>query len=118
MLKKQGYDKAVDVWSLGILLCAMLTGCVGDLATIIIRQHFSGTPFATTPDDTPQQILARVGEGKLNLNKGAWTSVSNSAKDLVRKMLHIDPQKRVSIDQVNKPTLLLFKQMPCAGAEA
>lgn len=26
VLKKQGYDEACDIWSLGVLLCTMLTG--------------------------------------------------------------------------------------------
>lgn len=26
VLKKQGYDEACDIWSMGIILCTMLTG--------------------------------------------------------------------------------------------
>lgn len=85
VLKKQGYDAAIDIWSLGVLLYTMLAGC---------------TPFATGPDDTPTQILARIGEGKVPLSGGNWDSVSPSAKDLVLRMLHVDPMQRWTAAQV------------------
>lgn len=85
VLKKQGYDAACDVWSLGVLLYIMLAG------------H---TPFANGPNDTPNDILARIGEGKFSLVGGNWDSVSTLAKDLVEKMLHVDPHMRISLQQV------------------
>lgn len=85
VLKKQGYDAAIDIWSLGVLLYTMLAG---------------STPFASGPEDTPQMILARIGEGKISLTGGNWDSVSPSAKDLVLRMLHVDPMQRWNALQV------------------
>ncbi|XP_064404660.1 ribosomal protein S6 kinase alpha-3-like isoform X2 [Halichondria panicea] len=85
VLKKQGYDAAIDIWSLGILLYTMLSGT---------------TPFASGPEDTAQQILSRIGEGKIPLSGGNWDSVSPSAKDLVLRMLHVDPNQRWSAAQI------------------
>ena len=65
VLKKQGYDAACDVWSLGVLLYTMLAG---------------STPFAHGPDDTAQDILARIGEGKFSMEGGNWGHISNMAK--------------------------------------
>uniref|UniRef100_A0A8D1JKA6 non-specific serine/threonine protein kinase n=2 Tax=Sus scrofa TaxID=9823 RepID=A0A8D1JKA6_PIG len=87
VLKRQGYDAACDIWSLGILLYTMLAGF---------------TPFANGPDDTPKDILARIGSGKYALSGGNWDSISDAAKDVVSKMLHVDPHQRLTAVQVLK----------------
>ena len=40
----------------------------------------SHTPFANGPNDTPNDILARIEEGKFTLVGGNWDSVSAPAK--------------------------------------
>ncbi|XP_068633832.1 ribosomal protein S6 kinase 2 beta [Battus philenor] len=79
VLKRAGYDAACDIWSLGVLAYIMLSG---------------RTPFASTGDDTPEAILARIESGKVELTEGAWRSVSAEARGCVRRMLTLEPALR------------------------
>uniref|UniRef100_A0A8C9YWY7 Ribosomal protein S6 kinase n=1 Tax=Sander lucioperca TaxID=283035 RepID=A0A8C9YWY7_SANLU len=85
VLKKQGYDAACDIWSLGILLYTMIAG-------------FS--PFASSTEETADEILAQIGSGKFIITGGNWDLVSDVAKDIVTKMLHVDPHQRLTAPQV------------------
>ncbi|GAA6095133.1 ribosomal protein S6 kinase alpha-6 [Tachysurus ichikawai] len=87
VLMRQGYDAACDIWSLGVLLYTMLAGY---------------TPFANGPNDTPEEILLRIGSGKFSLSGGNWDTVSDSSKDLLSHMLHVDPHQRYTAEQVLK----------------
>lgn len=94
VLKKQGYDEACDIWSMGVLLYTMLAG------------H---TPFANGPNDTPNHILARIGEGRFDVMSGNWANISYPAKHLVQKMLHVDPKQRYRAADVLGHTWIVNK---------
>lgn len=85
VLKRQGYDAACDIWSLGVILYAMLAGYC---------------PFATGPNDSPNMILSRISSGRIDLEEGVWKTISQEAKDLLRLMLHVAPSKRPTASQL------------------
>lgn len=77
-LDKAGYGKQADLWSLGVILYIMLSGV---------------PPFED--DDLYDQIL----DGQYEFDVHEWKSVSDSAKDLVKSLMKVDPKKRLTIEQ-------------------
>lgn len=80
VLKRQ-YGSEADIWSAGVILYILLCGV---------------PPFW---GDTEQAIFDAVSAGSYNLTSEPWPSISLSAKDLVRKMLDMDPKKRITIQE-------------------
>ncbi|XP_017523542.1 ribosomal protein S6 kinase alpha-6 isoform X2 [Manis javanica] len=98
VLMQQGYDAACDIWSLGVLFYTMLAGY---------------TPFANGPNDTPEEILLHIGNGKFSLSGGNWDHISDGAKDLLSHMLHMDPHQRYTTEQVLKHSWMTHRdQLP------
>ena len=92
-----GYDgKKADIWSLGVLICEM----VGGFTPFQKRQSQSPTRKSQEHENTqsePQQITENIlACGQLNLPK----NMSNLAKDLVRKILQVDPNMRPEIADI------------------
>ncbi|KAK4789518.1 hypothetical protein SAY86_016822 [Trapa natans] len=81
VLKKR-YGPEADVWSAGVILYILLSGV---------------PPFWA---ENEQGIFEEVLHGELDFSADPWPSISESAKDLVRKMLIRDPTKRPSAHEV------------------
>lgn len=58
------------------------------------------TPYAQGPDDSPEKILARIDQGTLDLTSGNWRSISPAAKDIVQRMLYVDPSTRIAANRI------------------
>ncbi|KAF8395496.1 hypothetical protein HHK36_019442 [Tetracentron sinense] len=76
------YGPECDVWSAGVIIYILLSGV---------------PPFW---DETEQGIFEQVLKGELDFISDPWPSISDSAKDLVRKMLVRDPKKRPTAHEV------------------
>ncbi|XP_059460540.1 calcium-dependent protein kinase 29 [Corylus avellana] len=75
---RRSYGKEMDVWSAGVILYILLSGV---------------PPFWA---ETEKAIFEAILAGKLDLSSSPWPSISQSAKDLVSKMLTIEPKKRIT----------------------
>ena len=81
VLRKR-YGPEADVWSAGVILYILLCGV---------------PPFW---GETEQEIFEAILNSDLDFSSDPWPSISESAKDLVKKMLVRDPSKRLSAFEV------------------
>ena len=92
---KRNYGPEIDIWSAGVILYILLCGV---------------PPFwAETEQGVAQAIIRSV----IDFKRDPWPKVSDSAKDLVKKMLNPDPSKRLTAQQVlDHPWLQNAKKAP------
>jgi calcium-dependent protein kinase len=85
---KGEYGFECDVWSLGVILFALLSGKV---------------PF---PGRTANEIFDLIKKCEYRLTGPIWDNISESAKDLISRILIKDPHERITTLQVlNHPWL-------------
>ena len=89
MINKSGHDENIDIWSLGVMLFEMLTG---------------KTPFNFKGDRN--QLYNSIKTLKI-----VWTDdFPPLAKDLISKILRLQPKDRLSLDQIIEHQW--FKEIP------
>merc|ERR1719361_1096460 len=87
LLRREGYDKTVDAWSVGVLLYLMLIG---------------GLPFYHhEPDENKRdQIIGNmILKEEVSFAYSGWNQISDEAIDLTKKLLIKDPKKRLNVAQ-------------------
>jgi len=85
-------DEDADCWSCGAIIYFLLSGAL---------------PF---PGDTDMEMKANIQAGKFDLSEGVWESVSDKAKDLISKLLTVDPKQRISVKQALEHAWILEAQ--------
>lgn len=82
MLQRHAYDKAIDVWALGIIVFVLLCGCL---------------PFDDDSSRITSEVVARK---KFALRFPRWASnLSPSAKELMQKLLDVNPKTRITAEE-------------------
>lgn len=84
ILKGLAYDSEVDLWSIGIVLYILLCG------------------FPPFYNENTVKLYECIKKGSFEYPSPFWDNVSEDAKDLINRLLVVDPKKRLTaIDALN-----------------
>ncbi|XP_026524515.1 calcium/calmodulin-dependent protein kinase type II subunit delta isoform X5 [Notechis scutatus] len=84
VLRKDPYGKPVDMWACGVILYILLVGY---------------PPFW---DEDQHRLYQQIKAGAYDFPSPEWDTVTPEAKDLINKMLTINPAKRINASEALK----------------
>ena len=82
ILLRRGYDKSVDLYSMGVIIYTMLCGY---------------TPY---PLDDTARFLDLARYGRVEFHKRYWSNISQECKDFIKMLLDPNPTKRGTAEEV------------------
>ena len=82
MLQDEEYGSQVDLWSLGVILYILICG------------------FPPFYDEDEKQLFDSIRKGNYEFISPYWDDASEQVKDLISKLLELDPAKRLTAAQV------------------
>lgn len=80
------YDVQCDVWTVGVIIFIMLGGYY---------------PFRGKSEE---KVLKKVRYGEFTFHKKYWTGISKEAKDLLKQMMTVNPEERITADEALQST--------------
>ncbi|GAB6020802.1 hypothetical protein CHUAL_003460 [Chamberlinius hualienensis] len=80
IVQRKPHGKPADMWSSGVMLYVLLSGTL---------------PFY----GTKERLYESICSGRLNMNSKVWSCISEVARDLVKRMLTVNPMERITVNQ-------------------
>jgi len=81
ILQARGYDKEVDLWSIGVITYILLCG------------------FPPFYNEKLQLLFEQIMRADYSFPTDYWSHISSNAKDFIRKLLVVEPSKRMNSQQ-------------------
>ncbi|KAI8094931.1 kinase-like domain-containing protein [Gilbertella persicaria] len=81
VLLQTGHNKPVDLWSVGVMLFTLLSGY---------------TPFW---GEDQASLFQSIMSGEYEYDEEYWSDISQSAKNLIDRLLTFDPNKRITAEE-------------------
>lgn len=91
---KKNYNEKCDMWSCGVIMFILLTGKL---------------PFYTK---SKKSTIDRILKGAYSIDTPEWANISPDAKFLVRKLLELNPSKRISASEAYKKDWVQCSKKP------
>jgi len=84
VLSKSYAQGSCDLWSMGVIVFILLSGCM---------------PFMASSDAA---IMRAIRRGAYQMHATRWGGITEAAKDFVRRLLVVDPSKRMTAQEALK----------------
>lgn len=81
ILEQKPYQFSCDYWSIGVVLFILLSGC---------------PPFF---DEDNFLLFEKIKKVQYNFDAPTWENVSDEAKDVIKRLLVAEPDKRMTPDE-------------------
>jgi len=90
VIKGTSSSRAQDMWSLGVISYIILCGY---------------PPFFTDKKgegNNETELLNQIARGKYKFHENFWDDISIEAKDFVRRLMNVNPSKRLTVEEAMK----------------
>lgn len=80
ILQNQPYDRAVDMWSIGVITYVLLGGY---------------PPFH---EDNEHMLFKKIKKGKFEFHEEYWAHISQEAKDFISSLIKVNSKERLTVE--------------------